>query len=142
MKKLFLVAVLAVGLTSFAQEKGEKRERLSAEQQTELQVKKMAIDLDLSDKQQKDLKVVFLEKAKKREVKMNEMKANKEKGEKLSKDARFEMKNKMLDEQLAMKAKMKTILNDSQLKKWEELKKNRKGNREDRKDKMFNKRKQ
>jgi hypothetical protein len=91
----------------------------------------------LNTSQQKEIKALLLEQAKKRETKMAEMKANKDKGEKLTKDERFEMKNKMLDEQIAMKAKMKSILNETQMKKWEELKKERMEDKNDRREKMF-----
>ena len=80
----------------------------------------MTLDLDLDAQQQKEVKTIFLEQAKKREAKMAEMKAKREKGEKPSADERFEMKNEMLDNQIEMKAKMKKILKPEQYKKWEE----------------------
>ena len=80
----------------------------------------MTLDLDLDAQQQKEVKTILLEQAKKREAKMAEMKAKREKGEKPSADERFEMKNEMLDNQIEMKAKMKKILKPEQYKKWEE----------------------
>ena len=54
------------------------------------------------------------------------MKAKKEKGEKPTADERFAMKNEMLDNQIAMKARMKKILKPEQFTKWEEKQADRK----------------
>lgn len=126
MKKLILVVTLVVSTLTFAQERSRKGEKLTPEQQTELQVKRMTLELNLDVKQQQELKVILLEQAQKREVKITEMKAKREKGEKLSADERFEMKNNMLDNQIEHKAQMKKILKEEQFKKWEEKQENRK----------------
>lgn len=120
MKKLILAIALVMTTLTFAQDRKQGREKLTPEQQTELHVKKMTLDLDLDAQQQKEVKTILLEQAKKREAKMAEMKAKREKGEKPSADERFEMKNEMLDNQIEMKAKMKKILKPEQYKKWEE----------------------
>ena len=133
MKKLILVVTLVISTLTFAQERSRKGEKLTPEQQTELQVKKMTLELDLDAKQQKELKAILLEQAQKREGKIAEIKAKREKGEKLSADERFEMKNKMLDNQIENKAQMKKILKPEQFKKWEQ-------NLENRKEKMSEKR--
>ena len=139
MKKLILAIALVISSLSFAQEgRGEK---LTPEQQSELQVKKMTLDLDLNEKQQKEVKAILLEQAKKREAKITEFKANKEKGEKPSADEKFEMKNKMLDEQIEMKAKMKKILTPEQYKEWEENHEKRSEMRSEKMEKMKQKRK-
>lgn len=119
MKKLILITALALSTLTFAQEKRAKKERLTPEQQTELQVKKMTLDLDLNAKQQKEVKTILLEKAKKREAKMAEFKANRAKGQKPTAEEKFEMKSKMLDEQIEMKATMKKTLTADQFNKWE-----------------------
>jgi protein CpxP len=120
MKNVFLAAILVVSTLTFAQGKREKGEKLAPEQKTELQVKKMTLELDLEPQQQKEVKAILLEQAKKREAKVGEFKAKKETGKKLSKDEKFEMKNEMLDHQIEHKAQMKKILNQEQYKKWEE----------------------
>ena len=117
MKKLILAIALVMTTLTFAQDRKQGREKLTPEQQTELHVKKMTLDLDLDAQQQKEVKTILLEQAKKREAKMAEMKAKREKGEKPSADERFEMKNEMLDNQIEMKAKMKKILKPEQYKK-------------------------
>ena len=114
MKKLILAAVLVVSTLTFAQERGRKGEKLTPEQQTELQVKKMTLELDLDAKQQKEVKAILLENAKKRDAKMAEMKAKREKGEKPSADEKIAMKNEMLDNQIEHKDKMKKILKPKQ----------------------------
>ncbi len=141
MKKLILAAVLVVSTLTFAQERVQKGEKLTPEQQTELQVKKMTLDLDLDSKQQAELKTILLEQAKKREAKMTEMKAKKEKGEKPSADEKFEMKNKILDNQIEHKAQMKKVLKPEQFQKWEKNLENRNEKMSERKQKGKQKRK-
>ena len=132
MKKLILAIALVMTTLTFAQDRKQGREKLTPEQQTELQVKKMTLDLDLDAKQQKEIKTILLEQAKKREAKMAEMKAKREKGEKPSADEKFEMKNKMLDNQIENKAQMKKILKPEQFAKWEEKQSDRKKNQSER----------
>ena len=132
MKKMILASALVATTLTFAQDRKQGREKLTPEQQTELQVKKMTLDLDLDAKQQKEIKTILLEQAKKREAKMAEMKAKREKGEKPSADEKFEMKNKMLDNQIENKAQMKKILKPEQFAKWEEKQSDRKKNQSER----------
>ena len=122
MKKLIVTIVLVISSLSFAQEKS----KLSPEQQTELQVKKMTLDLDLDAKQQKELRTILLENNKKREAKKMALKEKMAKGQKPTSDERFEMKSKMLDDQIELKAKMKKILTPDQMKKWEAKQEERK----------------
>lgn len=146
MRNVVLTTVLLLNLTCFAQvekpkmeerkAKVEKLESFTPEQQAELQLKKMTLDLSLDTKQQEQLKKVLLNQAKKRETTRNEIKSRKEKGENLSKDERFAMKSKMLDEKLALKEEMKKILTADQFKKWEENNEKR----EERKEKFMSKR--
>ena len=110
MKKMILAIALVATTLTFAQDRKQGREKLTPEQQTELQVKKMTLDLDLDAKQQKEVKAILLEQAQKRQIKMAEMKAKREKGEKPSADEKFAKKNNMLDNQIEHKAQMKKIL--------------------------------
>lgn len=133
MKKLFVVALLFVGLTNFAQEKkgiverGERAEmeQLTPEQRNVLQLKKMTLDLNLTASQQKQLEPIIAEETNKREAKKTEMKARKETKKTLTANEKFELKNKNLDEQIELKAKMRKILTDDQMKKWEMKKEKR-----------------
>lgn len=140
MKKLILAIALVMTTLTFAQDRKQGREKLTPEQQTELQVKKMTLDLDLDAQQQKEIKSILLEQAKKRETKMAEMKAKRENGEKPTSDERFETRNQMLDNQIEHKAKMKKILTPEQYKKWEEKQAERSENRKERIEKKVEKR--
>ena len=141
MKKMILAIALVATTLTFAQDRKQGREKLTPEQQTELQVKKMTLDLDLDAKQQKEIKTILLEQAKKREAKMAEMKAKREKGEKPSADEKFAMKNEMLDNQIEHKAQMKKILKPEQFQKWEQNLENRREKMSERKEKGKEKRK-
>ena len=123
MKKVFIIAVLAISLSSLAQDRKERHskgamEQITPEQRNQLHLKKMILDLDLNAKQQEQVAAIMAEQTAKREAmkaeriaKMEEAKAN-----------RFEMKNRMLDEQIEMKNKMKSILSVIQFSKWEMMK--------------------
>jgi hypothetical protein len=131
MKRLIAAALLVVGMTTFAQveKKPETRRsgmaKLSPTQRNELVLKKMTLDLDLNASQQKEMGKIIAEKDAKREAekaKHEEMiKANK----KPTADEIFAMKNKMLDEEIAMKARVKKILSPEQFEKWEKMNKRR-----------------
>ena len=128
MKKVFLAMALIIGLTTFAQDRKnnrDEREKLTSEQQAELQSKKMKLDLNLNDKQVSEVKSILKKQAEKRDAKRTEMQAKRKEGQKPSKDERFNMKNAMLDEQIAHKAEMKKILNSEQFAKWEQNKSER-----------------
>lgn len=130
MKKLFLVALMLVGLTTFAQDKRvgkAERPKLSSDEKVEKQVEKLRTDLALNEKQVAEVKALVTEQVKKREAKKAEIKA-------IKTADRKEMMAKMKDEQTAMKDKMKKILTAEQFTKWE-------ANREEMKDKMREKRK-
>jgi len=127
MKKLFIMALLVVGMTTVAQDRKErpnreKMERFTPEQRNQLMLKKMTLELDLNAKQQEQMKSVIAEKSAKQESRMKDRKANKDKDSKLSADERFNRQNMMMDEKIAMKSKMKSILSDSQFEKWDAMK--------------------
>jgi hypothetical protein len=131
MKKILIIAVALFALQVTAQqpnkERGNKGERadkmmnLSAEEIATLQTKKMTLHLDLSESQQKEIMKINLKNATKRKEMMAARKAKKESGEakKPTPEERYKMENAKLDHQIAMKAKMKKILNDEQYAKWE-----------------------
>jgi protein CpxP len=134
MKKLMVVALLMVGMTIFAQERnrrqqGNDMEQFTPEQRSQLQLKKMTLNLDLNESQQKEIKSFIADKNTKMEAHKTAMKAMREKGMKPTNDERFAMKMKMLDEQIAMKKRMEKILNPKQFEKWTALKEEHKGDR-------------
>ena len=128
MKKLFIVALLVVGMTSFAQERKARPERVQMEQMTpeqrnQLHLKKMTLELDLNASQQKEMSKIIAEQSAKREARMAERKASKDSAKKqLTANELFAKKSKMLDEQIVMKERMKKILSADQYKKWDDMK--------------------
>jgi len=134
MKKIFLVAIAFISLQAIAQEtpkkkpqgdKANKMMSLSPEEMATLQTKKMTLHLNLTPSQQEEIHQLNLENANKRKAMMEARKAKKESGEqsKPTADQRYAMANKKLDHQIAMKAKMKSILNEAQFEKWENAQK-------------------
>ena len=114
MKKVIVAALLVVGLTTYAQEKEGRRagrEKLTSEQKVDLQVKKMTKDLNLNEKQTKDVRALVTKQVEKREAIKIQMKAEKE----------------------AVSVEMKKILTAEQYAKWE---KNREEKIENFKEKM------
>lgn len=152
MKKLLIIAIAFVSVQSIAFAQGPRNndrdgkmhfmKDLSPEEVATLKTKKMTLHLDLNKSQQKDIYEINLEDAKMMKEKMEEREAKRKSGEreKPSKEDMFKRMNERLDHQIAMKAKMKDILNDDQYAKWEKLQaekgKNMKGQRnKDNKDK-------
>lgn len=132
---------LMAGMTIIAQPRNNKHqgngmEQFTPEQRTELHIKKLTLELDLNESQQKEMKAFIADKNTKMEAHRTAMKAMKEKGTKPTSDERFAMKSKMLDEQIATKKRMQKILNEKQFEKWTALKEehqgDRKGNRQGR----------
>lgn len=132
---------LMAGMTIMAQPRHNKHqgngmEQFTPEQRSELHVKKLTLELDLTESQQKEMKAFIADKNTKMEAHTTAMKAMKEKGTKPTSDERFAMKSKMLDEQIATKKGMQKILNEKQFEKWTALKEehqgDRKGNRQGR----------
>lgn len=130
MKKILIIALALVSLQAIAQEKkgkqnkgerGQEMMNLSAEDIATNQTKKMTLFLDLNKSQQAKIQKINLENATKRKEMMAERKAQKESGEakKPTPEQRLKMENARLDNKIAMKAKMKDILNEEQYTKWE-----------------------
>ncbi|WP_405608942.1 hypothetical protein [Polaribacter sp. Asnod1-A03] len=130
MKKIasILVLVIAVTFTTQAQKKrGQKGPKFTTEQQSTLAVKKMALTLDLSEKQQNQIKPILMTQMEERKAEMEKRKANKdEPRQRPTADQMFAMQNKRLDNQIMMKNKMKDILNEEQFEKFEKMQKGRK----------------
>ena len=130
MKKLIVLALLLVGTTIIAQERnrkhqGNEMEQFTPQQKSQLMLKKMTLELDLNDSQQKEMSAIISDNVAKKEAHKGEMKAMKEKGVKPTTDERFAMHLKMLDEQIATKKRMEKILNAKQFEKWTSLKEDR-----------------
>lgn len=127
MKKLIIAAILVTGMASFAQEKPAlerkgKMEQLTPAQRNELHLKKMTLELGLNATQQKEMGTIISEQSTKREAAKAERQKKLESGKKPTADERFALQNKRLDEQIAMKDRVKKILTPEQFEKWEKMK--------------------
>ena len=111
MKKLIVVALLLFGFTTFAQvekkekEKSESREKLSPEERTQRELKRMTKALHLNDVQQKEMTALFSEIQSKRAE--NQGKPSKE-------------------NRKAMKDKVNKLLTTEQAATWEKIQEERK----------------
>lgn len=123
MKKLIVVALLVVGMTTFAQEgrkRGEGKEKLPPEQRVEKQIEKMTKELSLNEKQTAQVKELLTKENAEREAKRAEMEAKKADGTKPTPEERKAMKEKMDAKIATHKAEMKKILTADQYTKWEQ----------------------
>jgi hypothetical protein len=133
MKKVTVLIIALFTMTLSAQEKSSNEQDghrgrqyeaqldLTPEEFSQLQTKKMTLSLDLNEVQQKEISQINLENAKRRMAKM-EARKNEKQGdakERPTKEERLKRTNERLDAQIANKKKMKSILNDTQYKKWE-----------------------
>ncbi|MBL7561195.1 hypothetical protein JAO71_15455 [Olleya sp. YSTF-M6] len=142
MKKLAIIALALITFQANAQdkkeqrqdnrkEKMEKRMQLEPEEMAELQTKKMTLHLDLTDAQQKKVMALNLEHAKKRKEAMKSRLEAKDKEEKVkpTKEEKLKRANQRLDDQIATKREMKSILSAEQYEKWEKSQTKRKHGR-------------
>ncbi len=115
MKKILsILLVLGLVITSSAQKRKEKKDQFTVEQRTELTLKKMTLHLDLSKGQQNKIRPLIAESiAKKKNRK------SREEMKKLTKDERFQLKMNELDAKIALKNRMKNILDNQQFEKYE-----------------------
>lgn len=129
MKKVIIAIALLVGFVTMAQKrnshhkKEDFRKELSAAQLATLKTKKMALVLDLTKTQQKEVMELNLAEVEFRRSKMEERKALKAIGEveQLTADERFTFENAKLDKLLVHQQKMKQILNDEQYQIWKKM---------------------
>jgi hypothetical protein len=133
MKKIIIIFMAMITLQVTAQDKKKELQKdssrarmeamkdLTPEEMATLQTKKMTLHLDLTAEQQKEIQALNLEEAKLRKAKMEDHKAMRESGERkaFTKEEKLKMMNDRLDHQIAMKQKMKSILNAEQYTKWE-----------------------
>ncbi|WP_238989906.1 DUF4890 domain-containing protein [Flavobacterium sharifuzzamanii] len=129
MKKLFIAALLFVGIVSFAQDINQKpardqREKLTPEQRNEKYLQKLTSDLSLDKKQQEQVKQLIAEKSAKAEKFRQSRKDSKTP---LTAEEKAAFKKQMVAEKADNDAKMKSILNADQYTKWTALKKEHKG---------------
>jgi len=133
MKTWILAMAMMAGVTMSAQHhdrrhddergpKKEHRESFTPEQKAELRAKHLTLKLDLTDKQQTELKTLFLANAQEAKKAHEQRKEEREAGKKPSADERFERTTKRLDTQIDNQRKIRKILTEEQFSKFEKMK--------------------
>ncbi|MDW8852938.1 hypothetical protein SD960_22755 [Flavobacterium sp. MMLR14_040] len=121
MKKLFIAALLLIGVASFAQDTDQKREKLTPEQRNEKQLQKLTSELSLDANQQSQVKQLLAERSAKAEKIKEARQAKKDSDIKPTAEEKEAFKKEMLAEKEANDAKMKSILTADQYTKWHAL---------------------
>lgn len=123
MKKWVVAALFSSSLLMAQQGqqgRSQNREPLSVEQRTEVQVKRMALDLDLTEKQQEEVKALLLENAQQRQEHLKSRREKLGNESNLTAEQRYHMQLAAIDQQIAMKESMKKILDEKQFERWEQ----------------------
>lgn len=142
MKKLIVIVVLLIGLSTIAQtpaknSRKENLEQFTPQQRNELRLKTLTLDLGLNAAQQKEIGKIITEMDAKREAYKTAFLEKKEAGTKPTNDELFAMRIKLLDEKIATKERLKKILDPKQFEKWEQMQSKRiEKNRKNAKKKM------
>ncbi|SFS59443.1 hypothetical protein [Lutibacter maritimus] len=120
---LFSITISAQGKQSGGANRGSD---LTIEQRVTLQTKRMALNLDLDAKQQKEVEQMLLKSANENDKMRDEFRQKRQSGE-LTADEKFAFENSRIERQAAHKAEMKRILNKDQYAKWEKTLMNNRG---------------
>lgn len=141
-----LILVLAITFTTQAQkERKQKKPKFTIEQQATLAIKKMTLALDLSKKQQNQIKPLLMAQITDKKANMQKRKEARKSEEKPTAEEIYALKNKQLDKQIVMNNKMKNILNKDQFEKFQRMQHQRKmaakKKMKNKKEMMFKKRK-
>ena len=139
-----LALFISFSLTTNAQKKElfKNKKRLTTEQLTTLKVKKMTLELELSEVQQKKLTPVITKLISERKIEADRMRESKNEVKNIDASNRYQMANKILDRKIMFQKEMRTILNEEQFKKFKRLEKKRNQkmkNRRHQKKKRFHK---
>ena len=139
-----LALLICFSLTTNAQKKQlfKNKKRLTTEQLTTLKVKKITLELELTEVQQNKLTPVIAKLISERVIEVNRMRKSKNKVNNIDASNRYQMANRILDRKIMFQKEMRTILNEEQFKKFKTLekKKNQKiKNRRHQKKKRFHK---
>ena len=128
MKKLIFAVMMLSGVLLTAQHEGHRKQRgqmkdMTPEQVATLKTKQLTLALDLSQAQQKEIQKLNLEQAQLRQAKRSAREEEKSGETKTqpNKEERYEQHVARLDQMIAHKAKMKSVLNAEQYEKWEKM---------------------
>ena len=139
MKKIIVAVALIMGFAVNAQTKEkkvtdkaiapiERRATLTPEERADIRVKRFTTELTLTEKQQKELRPVFVKIENERQVTLDANKANKKAGIKLTEEEKNQRKIKALEQKTALDKEFKKILNKEQFEKYESVKEEKKEN--------------
>jgi protein CpxP len=120
-----LVFIFVFTFTLQAQKKKAYKQQLTLNQQTSLKVKKMTLALDLSDEQKKQVQPLLLAATTNKKAFMEKRKEARKDKKKPTSDEVYAMKSQLMDNQIAMKRSMKSILNPTQFQRFENMQKKR-----------------
>ncbi len=122
-----LALFISFSLTTNAQKKElfKNKKRLTTKQLTTLKVKKMTLELELSEVQQKKLTPVITKLISERKIEADRMRESKNEVKNIDASNRYQMANKILDRKIMFQKEMRTILNEEQFKKFKRLEKKR-----------------
>ena len=122
-----LALFICFSLTVNAQKKQffKNKKRLTTEQLTTLKVKKMTLELELSEIQQNKLTPVIKELISEHSAQLDKKRELKNEVKKINPNERYQMANKILDRKIMFQKEMRTILNEEQFKKFKTLEKKR-----------------
>ena len=122
-----LALFICFSLTINAQKKQffKNKKRLTTEQLTTLKVKKMTLELELSEIQQNKLTPVIKKLISERSAQLDKKRELKNDVKKINPNERYQMANKILDRKIMFQKEMRTILNEEQFKKFKTLEKKR-----------------
>ncbi|WP_347373209.1 hypothetical protein [Aequorivita sp. Q41] len=130
MKKVLIIFMALATFAINAQNKDGKRkdhrsevkENFTPEQKAALKAKKMTLALNLNNSQESKVKELFLEMDKSTPPRSENFKE-------MTSQQKYDAKSAMLDRRIAMQRKIKEILTEEQMKKWERMQsqKHRKG---------------
>lgn len=132
MKKLLgltaIVLLFSINISAQGKQRGgaNRGSDLTIEQRVTLQTKRMALNLDLDAKQQKEVEQMLLKSANENDKVRDEFRQKRQSGE-LTADEKFAFENSRIERQAAHKAEMKRILNKDQYAKWEKTLMNNRG---------------
>ncbi|MFK8059407.1 MAG: hypothetical protein AB8B78_04875 [Polaribacter sp.] len=122
-----LVMVFAISFATNGQKKRKmQKPNFTAEQHTNLAIKKMTLSLDLSEKQQNQIRPLLMAQITQKKAALSERKEAKKNKKRPTSDEIYAMKSKQLDNQIMMKNRMQDILNKTQFEKFEKMQKRRK----------------
>lgn len=118
-----LILVIAFSFTTQAQKKYSRIQKgeLSLEQKVTLSVKKMTLELDLTEMQQRALTPILTQQFTELRVQRKKMRNAREEMNNLDANNKYERANQLLDKRIAFQKKMKSVLNKEQFEKFKEL---------------------